>query len=333
MKKYILFLRPHANARYEAESVRLSVHEAQALLGCGAVLTDASDEYGVPCLAFACEEDVSALKAHSLLYLLCEREDDGRLLPVLRAPEPRIGRDLAGILKYSGKTNESFTDMMLNLALTASSFSGDGKISVLDPMCGKGTTVYLAANRGWNGYGSDMDRKSVNEACTFLKKYLEYHKMIHERAESSLTLRSKPAARCVKFDVFRDREHQKDGLGVALSFTNLDARDVRDAFGKERFHLIVTDLPYGVQHETRGNETLQLLEKALPAWYAALKKGGACTVSFNANTLKRADAEAAFERAGFAVCRSEAYSDLSHWVEQAITRDCITAVKQETGGK
>ena len=142
MKNYILFLRPHANARYEAEAVRLAASEAEAFLP-GTQFEQDSESFGVPCLRFSAEpEKAACLDRHSLLYMLCEIRGDGSFTPALRAREDRVGRDLASILKYSGKTNESFTKLLLNMTQLSSAFSGDEKLSVLDPMCGRCTTLF-----------------------------------------------------------------------------------------------------------------------------------------------------------------------------------------------
>ena len=47
---------------------------------------------------------------------VARRRADGALLPVCGRAAARLGVDLAGILKYKGKTNELFTAMALNLA-------------------------------------------------------------------------------------------------------------------------------------------------------------------------------------------------------------------------
>ena len=85
--------------------------------------------------------------------------------------------------------------------------------------------------------------------------------------------------------------------------------------------MIVSDLPYGVQHGAVGGKPEELLRRALPAWREALKKGGTVAVSFNAQTLRREKVLKLLEEAGFEAKRGGAHEGFSHWVEQAVTRD------------
>ena len=77
-------------------------------------------------------------------------------MPLFGREAPRIGGDLPGILKYKGKTNETFTQLLVNLAWLAGGMPE--KVHILDPMCGRGTTLFIALNRGWDATGSDVDR-------------------------------------------------------------------------------------------------------------------------------------------------------------------------------
>jgi tRNA G10 N-methylase Trm11 len=97
-------------------------------------------------------------------------------------------------------------------------------------------------------------------------------------------------------------------------------------------HLIIADLPYGVQHAPRQGQRIEsfqpMLEKALPGWYDILMPGGAIALSFNTYTLKKADLAVHMKKAGFSICDSPPYDDFDHWVEQAVQRDLIVAVKE-----
>jgi tRNA G10 N-methylase Trm11 len=104
--------------------------------------------------------------------------------------------------------------------------------------------------------------------------------------------------------------------------------------GKEGCHLIVGDLPYGVQHAPKDGRKISslrgLMEEALPAYYAALKAGGTIALSFNAYTLSRDDAAQMMRSAGFNVQTHPPYHDFSHWVEQAVNRDFVVARKERS---
>ena len=110
-----------------------------------------------------------------------------------------------------------------------------------------------------------------------------------------------------------------------LRLANADAARTREIFGREKFHMIVCDLPYGVQHASLGGSIEGLLARALPEWCAALKKGGTVALSFNALTLKTERVLDLMEAAGLEPMRGGAYAGFSHWVEQAVTRDIAVA--------
>ena len=91
-------------------------------------------------------------------------------------------------------------------------------------------------------------------------------------------------------------------------------------------HLMVTDIPYGVQKGTAGRQDSigGTLAAALPGWQEALKPGGALAMSFNTYVTRRADLVRLCERAGLEIIDTP---PLEHWVEQAVNRDVILARK------
>lgn len=344
MTRYTMLLWPHANARYQAETVRLAEAELTLMLERLAPGTAVSRDAGLDLPALAIEFDrppepsvIQALRAHSLLYGLFEQRD-GLLAPVAGRLPARVGEDLPAILKYKGKTNELFLQLLINAALYAGDFwprAGE-KLAFLDPMCGRGTGLFVAANYGWDATGADVDRNDLKEAERFFKRYLEYHRFKHTVARESRTLKRGQAAVC-RFDYAPDAAAFKAGRARALSLMHLDAGQAEAALGKSAFHLIACDLPYGVRHDAQlslgadrgGNWLETLLARALPAWRTALKPGGTVAVSFNAQNLSLEKVRALMEAAGFEARRGGAYDGFAHWVEQAITRDIAIGRKTE----
>ena len=51
-------------------------------------------------------------------------------------------------------------------------------------------------------------------------------------------------------------------------------------------------------------------------------------MAFNTFTLKRESVCAALQSAGFKSLREPPFDDFSHWVEQAVNRDMVIAVKR-----
>lgn len=334
--KYIVLLWPHANARYRTETQKLATAEAQIMLGrvCPQACVRAAQYMDMPAVEVETSEalderSVAALQGMSLIYGLFEALPDGALKPVAGREKLYLGEDLPGILKYKGKTNELFTLLLVNAALYSSDFwREDRPLRMLDPMCGRGTTLFTGANRGWMCVGSDLDKSDLKEAEVFFKRYLEYHRFKYTLNRGSLTVKGGKAAPCVQFDFSDTNEHFKQKQTAGLKLVNLDAADVRGAFGMRAFDLIACDLPYGVQHASQGGSLEALLAKVLPGWFDAVAPGGAVVVSFNAQTLPVKKVWAQMEHAGFAPLCEGPYTQFSHWVEQAVTRDVAVCRKE-----
>ena len=329
--KYTMILWPHANARYRNEMLKLAEAELAVMLSCVAPEVQFAPEevMGMATLELTSEEPLSercmtVIQGHSLMYGLFERREDGALIPVVGREKAYLGDDLPGILKYKGKTNEMFTQMLMNVALySGTHWKQRATVKLLDPMCGRGTTLFVGANRKWDCTGSDVDKADLKEAELFLKRYMEYHRFKHNMERGSLTIRGSKAAGMVQFTFADTPENFKQKDTASLCLANVDAAQVRDAFGSKKFHMVVCDLPYGVQHASHGGSLEKLLESVLPAWRDVLMPGGTVAVSFNAQTLKPAKVRELMEQAGMEPLSEGPYAQFSHWVEQAVTRDIV----------
>ena len=340
--QYTMLLWPHANARYQAETRRLALSELNLMLRRAAPGASASidGESVFPCLTIASPEPlndgcIAALRTHSLLYGLFERREDGAWLPVAGRAAATLGDDLPSILKYKGKTNELFLQLLINAALWSGDFWQEaGPLELLDPMCGRATAPFIALNRGWNAVGADIDKNDLKEAEKFYKRYLEYHRFKYAMERGSQTVQKGQPVPVTRFEAARPEDY-KAGHVVSLTLANADAARLADALGKSRFHLIACDLPYGVQHEAQsggagshGKRGLEaLLASVLPGFLRLLKPGGTVALSFNAQTLRLDRVRALMAEAGFEVLSGADYDAFGHWVEQAITRDIAVARK------
>ena len=340
--RYKMLLWPHANARYQAETLKLAEAELRLMLDRLAPGAEIAPRawFDMPCLDILLPETpedrvIDAVRRHSLMYGLFE-DRDGQLSPVAGRFPARVGADLPSILKYKGKTNEMFLQLLVNAALYAGEFWAreDEALSLLDPMCGRATGLFVAANRGWNAVGADVDRNDLKEAERYFKRYLEYHRFKHTVTHASRTLKKGSAPEC-RFEYAPDADAaRKDGM-AALSLLNLDASRAEGALGKAAFHIVACALPYGVRHDAqlapgakaRGNWLEALLERALPIWRTALKPGGTVALSFNAQNMKLGTVRQLMADAGFEVMAGGAYDGFAHWVEQAITRDIAICKK------
>lgn len=337
--RYKMLLWPHANARYQGETLKLAGAELRLMLDrlCPEAEIAPSGALDMPCLDLVLPEAIdgaalAALRRHSLLYGLFE-DRDGLLRPVAGRAAARVGADLPAILKYKGKTNEMFLQLLVNAGLYAGDFweRADEPLSLLDPMCGRATCLFVAANMGWDTTGADVDKNDLKEAEKFFKRYLEYHRLKHGVTRGSRTLKKGGAPEC-RFDY----APEGDAPRRTLTLLQLDAAR-GEGLGRNAFHIVACDLPYGVRHDARlpqgerngGNWLEALLRQALPHWRDALKKGGSAALSFNAQSFRPDRLRALLREAGFEVMTGGPWEGFTHWVEQAITRDIVVGVKRD----
>ncbi len=337
--RYALLLKPHANVRYQQSLQKLALIELRAMLrawGMGEASATVQELCGEPFLTF--EADALSPRAwrdisgHSAVCLAAEARADGTLRLLERRREAAMPDDLPQVLKYKGKTNADFTYFLLHCAKAASDFAQEeGPLRVLDPMCGKATTLFCALCEGCNATGIDTDAKALQEACVYLERSLKLHHIKHKREESSRTLGGGGSARCVSFEMARDAQAFKAGDRLRMEALYGDAARTPEMVKAGGFHLVVSDLPYGVQHAPRENGGMsslaRLVERVAPGCERALKPGGALAFSFNQNTLRRSDVARALTGAGLDVLAQPPFDDFSHWVEQAVERDVVIARK------
>lgn len=330
---YCFQLLPHANIRYRAALEDLGRAELDCLLHAMGLNREIRVTVlgGCTFLTFEgnalTEEQLALLFRHSAGWLLCERK--GELLrPIERPDGDYLPADLAEVLKYKGKTSAVFTRMMINCALASSDYFTLKAPTVLDPVCGKGTTCFTALQAGMNAVGLDCDRRDLKEAADYFSRYLQFHRLKHKLDQGSRTFKKASVPEAV-YTVADTKEHYQAGdvrtLALYLGDTGLTGELMR----KHPAHVLVADLPYGVQHAPQAGhrtETLpQLLGRALPAWKQALLPGGAMALSFNTLTLSRKKLIASVLEAGFVPVFDESDRRFEHFVEQAVTRDVILA--------
>ncbi len=303
---------------------------------------------GVPYVTFEAGElsprDAGLLANLSSLYALFEVTGDGLERPVLRpVPLRRLDRyddDLLTILKYPGKTNEQFTKLLLNVTLASSAFAGElgsRRLAVLDPLCGRGTTLNQALMYGFDAYGADIDARDVAAYAAFIQRWLKDKRLKHQADFAPVRRDRKVVARRLTARFAAGRDEYKAGDVQRLEVVEADTTRVGEFFRPASADLVVADLPYGVQHGSHASgraggralarSPLDLLREAAPAWARALRPGGALGISWNTLVTRREDAAGALAAAGLRVLDSAPYHGFRHRVDQAINRDILIARK------
>ncbi len=282
---------------------------------------------------------ISRLSFVFAIFRLESRADGVVLLPVRKARTGVMNDDVATILKYTGKTNELFTRMMINVGVLSGSYAREPHICLLDPVAGKGTTLFETALSGWDAYGVEIGEKPVHEACVFFKKYLETGKFKHTMNRERISGEGKSfKAEMSRFEFAVSKEAQKAGEIQTLCLVEGDSRYADRYFRKEQFHVIVGDLPYGVQHGSHTQNVSpsltrnprELVKACLPAWLEVLKPGGTLVLAWNRFVLERDAFASVFRIKGLAILEDAPYDQFLHRVDQAINRDILVVRKEAT---
>jgi SAM-dependent methyltransferase len=342
MSRYALLVAPSANRVYAGTAPALTAAEL-AVLGetvlAGRIGPAAPEELaGVGYLTFEGEltdDDLRHVAQVSTAFALFERTDAETFRPVPLRRLDCFDDDLLTILKYQGKTNELFTRLLLHVTVLASRSSGrmlTERLRVLDPMCGRGTTLNAALMNGWHAAGVDLDAKDFDAYAAFLPRWLQDKRLKHTAHTAKLRREGRTLGRRLDVELATGKEAWATGDTITVSDALADTRQAAEIYGVGTFDVVVTDAPYGVQHGSRSasgtqRRPLDLLAEALPGWVRLLRPGGAVGIAVNVRTCRRDDALALLAGAGLEPRDSEAYQGFEHRVDQAIVRDLVVGVK------
>ncbi|GAB3980104.1 SAM-dependent methyltransferase [Plantactinospora veratri] len=343
MSQYALLISPSSNRVYADASVALTRAELavfdRAVLG--GRLGDITETVlgGARYVTFTAdrldERDVAYLANLSSIYVLFE-VTGGLLRPVELRRLDRFDDDLLTIPKYPGKTNEQFTKLLLNVTLLSSAFAPemlDRTFRVLDPLCGRGTTLNQALMYGYDAAGVDHDRADFDAYATYIQTWLKRKRLKH-RAESGPVRRNRQVvARRLQVELAADKESYRAGRTQRLDVVQVDTVRSAEFFRPGTQDLLVADAPYGVQHGSRSSgqrlarSPLALLAEAVPVWAGLLRPGGALGVAWNTQVARRDEAAGVLADAGLEVLADGPYLEFAHRVDQAIVRDILIAQK------
>lgn len=345
IRKYGILLNPGHNRVYFMASLKLAQSELMVALNfcdkkCEKM--EVVDIAGVAYLQFEVEEftleELNIIGKLSFVYAIFEMvavDGENLLKPLSLLDAYYMRDDIGTILKYTGKTNELFTAMMINVAVLSLAKMPE-KVKLLDPIAGKGTTLYEALIYGYDAYGVEIADSSVQDAYTFMRKYLETEKFKHitkvERvsgAGKSFTAKRHAIDLAPSKEAFKaNPRHWELVLG--------DSKNMDTYFQKNTFDVIVGDLPYGVQHgnitaRTKASITRnpsELIKACGGGWHKVLKVGGVMVLAWNNFVLPKAEFAEILTELGFEVLSDGVYGEFEHRVDNAIRRDIIVARKK-----
>ncbi|HML49305.1 MAG TPA: hypothetical protein PKE04_21410, partial [Clostridia bacterium] len=228
MQTYAILCHPGHNRVYYEAAKKLALAELTVLTRNLSVPCQAprwEDIAGIGYVAFSAEAALphadwrllSRLSFAYAMFAVREEEASPCLIPIEKAFSPFMEDSFGSILKYTGKTNERFTRMMIHVAHAASGFAHEPCLRVLDPVAGKGTTLYEALSFGHHAYGIEVGERAASEAYHYVKKYLETERYKHavQVNKQSGPNKSFTATR-YQFQIAKTKQAQKEAAEKTL---------------------------------------------------------------------------------------------------------------------
>ena len=345
MAAYALLLRPAANRLYSKGAAALNTAELSVLNECvlkGSLhAVEPTVIGGVDYVRFEADDAMSGdavghLSNLSSAFALFQIGDDARLVPVALGPVAHLDDDLLTIQRYKGKTNEQFTKLLFNVTLAASAHAGDWpsrRLRVLDPLCGRGTSLNQGLVYGFDVDGIEIDRTAYDAYRTFFVTWLKDKRFKHQVHTMPLRREGKVVGRRLEVVFGRDKDEYKADDVQRVRLVNDDTTQAGEHHRKPIFDAVIADLPYGVQHgsrtrpDARTRRPEELLGAALDGWIGAMKPGAAMGLSWNTKVLARDGLVDLLGRHGLTPCAGDAWELFAHRVDHAITRDLVVATK------
>ncbi|MEC8050733.1 MAG: hypothetical protein VX210_08055 [Myxococcota bacterium] len=309
---YSLLISPLTQSAFFKESTDIAVAEVEFMTG----VKPAHRKVGtLEFLELDFEGPPQTLSRLSTIAGIFSRTETG-LSPLDITPEFGLPRELVFGAKYPGKTNEVLTHLALNIASKLSSTAHGQQATLLDPMAGRGTTLLWATRYGFEADGIEADSKALVDFQREVKKCTKLQRIKHKEDGGQLPhLKKADDGRYSSFDFKTAKARLIHG----------DSRELHRFLGqKKRYSMLVSDLPYGVQHFAgKERNPLNTLRDAASTWSKALKAGGAMVLIYNAFIPKRSEIVEVFQENNLKL-HDESFS---HRVSESIKRELVIFTK------
>jgi SAM-dependent methyltransferase len=315
MKKYSLLISPRVKSAYFNHYIDVSKAELAYFIQDQEVVH--TKIANMDFLEIKASEDIlPQLSTLSFVYGIFEQKR-GNLVPLDINISYKLHEDFVFGSKYKGKTNEILTQMLINIGLKSVG-KPLSSLKLLDPMCGRGTTLLWAMRYGIKAKGIELDPKALQDIRNIVKKWSKVHHQKHD----------------IKDGFIGGKQNKKDPNGKFLEFKTNEASmrvitgDTYEAtylLNGEKFDLIVSDIPYGIHHlaSKKVRNPISLLEECADEWADSLKKDGVMVLAFNNYLPKRAELVELFEEHGFEELEFQA----PHRMSESIVRDIVVMRK------
>ena len=177
MSNYAIQISPEAKSAYFSEYIQVAEYELKSTFS---DLKFQHHRVG-PLDFFFVDAEENQLPQLSRLSFVqgCYRIHHDRLEPLEIQAHYHLHADFVFGSKYKGKTSERLTQMLINVGLAGLGNPSPKKVKLLDPMCGRGTTLFWAARYGMKARGIEQDPKALEDIRRNFKKWTKIHKVKH----------------------------------------------------------------------------------------------------------------------------------------------------------
>ncbi len=200
---------------------------------------------------------------------------------------------------------------------------------LLDPACGRGTTLNRAIVYGLDAVGVEHDQRDVEAYEAFLLGWLKDKRLKHEVQRARLRKgRTTPASPPARSPTARARTARPT---VPSRSSTTTRRRSAITWGLAASTCWCATCPTACSTAPpprparlrRSPE--ELLEAALPAWREVLRPGAGVALAWNLRTLPRAGLVARVEQSGLELCVPPDDARFAHRVDRTIQRDVVVA--------
>lgn len=255
----------------------------------------------------------------SFVYGIFEYQGE-QLIPLSTEADFNLHEDFVFGAKFKGKTNELLTQLLINVGLKSIDYTKITDVKLLDPMCGRATTLLWGMRYGMKSKGIEQDAKALADIRLNVKKWSKIHRQKHQFKDGFVGGKSTKGNKG-KFIEF-------SAADTSMRVITGDSSNACSLLKDERFHLIISDLPYGIQHFTTDNtrNPIAVLKSCAKDWYKSLKPEGVMVLAFNRNIPKRKDLMTVFTEQGLEALAFTA----PHQMSESIVRDIVIFKKPAT---
>ena len=312
MQKLALLISPRAKSAYFNDLVEVAKAELAWLIGNDKVIIYKKIGEMEFLEVEASELLLPSLARLSFVYGIFEYRKE-LLIPQAIEARFKLHEDFVFGAKFKGKTNELLTQMLINVGLQSIEYKDITKVKMLDPMCGRATTLLWGMRYGMQTKGIEQDAKALADIRQNVKKWCKIHRQKHQFKNGFV------GGKATKGNDGKFIEFTVDDTSMRV--ITGDSSKACSLLNSEKFNLIISDLPYGVQHFTT-NQTrnpLMVLKNCAKDWCDSLQPGGSMVLAFNRNIPKRKELLAVFTEHGM---RELAFGS-PHQMSESIIRDVV----------